>query len=433
MTRPHWTEARQGDRLLPVATALRILTRDGRILFLTRSVRLFAYGALSVVLVLYLTSLGLSAAQTGLLLTLTLAGDTVVSLWISTRADRVGRRRMLVFGALLMAAAGLAFVSTASFVLLALAGTIGVISPSGNEVGPFLPIEQAALSQIVPGDRRTAVFAWYTLAGSFATAAGSLAGGALSQALQRTAATTVGSYRSVVVVYAVLGVVLAACFVRVSPAVEPSPGDGAPHHRWGLAHSGGIVGRLSALFALDAFGGGFVVQSFAAYWFFLRFGVRPATLGGIFFGANLLAGVSALLAARLAARLGLIRTMVFTHLPSNVLLILVPLMPTLPLAVLVLFARFSISQMDVPTRQSYVMAVVKPEERSAAAGITGVARTTGAAVAPLFAGWMFSRPALWNLPFFIAGGLKIVYDLLLYRAFVAVRPAEERGGHEVMK
>jgi MFS family permease len=430
MTRPHWTGARPRARLLAVATALRFLTRDGRILFLTRSVRLFAYGALSVVLVLYLTSLGLSAGRTGLLLTLTLAGDTVVSLWISTRADRVGRRRMLVLGAVLMAAAGLAFVSTASFVLLAIAGTIGVISPSGNEVGPFLPIEQAALSQIVPGDRRTAVFAWYTLAGSFATAAGSLAGGALSQALQRTAATPAGSYRSVVVLYAALGLVLAVCFVRISPAVEPGPRGGAPHHRWGLGHSGRIVGRLSALFALDAFGGGFVVQSFAAYWFFLRFGVRPATLGGIFFGANLLAGLSALLASRLAARFGLVRTMVFTHLPSNVLLILVPLMPTLPLAVLVLFARFSISQMDVPTRQSYVMAVVRPEERSAAAGITGVARTTGAAIAPLFAGWMFARPALFSLPFFIAGTLKIVYDLMLYRGFVS-SPAQHNG--EVIK
>jgi len=176
--------------------------------------------------------------------------------------------------------------------------------------------------------------------------------------------------------------------------------------------------RLAALFALDSFAGGFVVQSFAAYWFYLRFGVTPATLGAIFFGANLLAGISALVASRLAARFGLVRTMVFTHLPSNVLLILVPLMPTLPLAVTVLFARFSISQMDVPTRQSYLMEVVSPEERSAAGGITGVARTIGAGLAPLFAGLLFAQPAWINAPFFIAGGLKIVYDLALYRSFV---------------
>jgi MFS family permease len=183
--------------------------------------------------------------------------------------------------------------------------------------------------------------------------------------------------------------------------------------------------KLSALFALDSFGGGFVVQSFAAYWFYLRYGVNPGTLGAIFFWANILAGLSALLAARLAARFGLIRTMVATHLPSNVLLILVPLMPTLTLAVIVLLVRFSISQMDVPARQSYIMAVVTPEERSAAAGITGVARTIGAAISPVLVGFLFARPSLINLPFFIAGTLKIAYDLLLYLEFSAVQPPEE--------
>ena len=164
-----------------------------------------------------------------------------------------------------------------------------------------------------------------------------------------------------------------------------------------------------------------MVQSFAAYWFYLRFGVNPATLGAIFFWANVLAGVSALLASRLAARFGLVRTMVFTHLPSNILLILVPLMPSLPLATLVLLARFSISQMDVPTRQSYLMAVVGPEERSAAGGVTGVARTIGAALAPVFAGFLYAHPSLMSVPFFIAGGLKVLYDLLLYRGFAARR------------
>jgi MFS family permease len=184
--------------------------------------------------------------------------------------------------------------------------------------------------------------------------------------------------------------------------------------------------RLSALFALDSFGGGFVVQSFAAYWFYLQFGVDPGTLGAIFFWANVFAGLSALVASRLAARFGLINTMVATHLPSNVLLILVPLMPTLPLAVAVLLLRFSISQMDVPARQSYIMAVVTPEERSAAGGIAGVARTLGAAMSPLFVGFLFARPRLIHLPFFIAGTLKIVYDVLLYRGFVSVRAPEEQ-------
>jgi len=395
-----------------------VLTRDGWLLFLTRSTRLFAYGALSVVLVFYLTSLGLSTSQTGLLLTLTLVGDTVVSLYLTTRADRIGRRRMLIVGAILMAAAGLAFASTRNFVFLVAAGTIGVISPSGNEVGPFLSIEQAALSHVVPDRTRTTVFAWYTLAGSIATAAGSLVGGTLSHLLQQGVMAPVESYRVVVLLYAVLGVVLALLFIGLSPAAEVSvPGAGS----FGIGRSRDVVLKLSGLFALDSFAGGFVVQGFAAYWFYLRFGVNPGTLGVIFFWANALAGVSALLASRLASRFGLVRTMVFTHLPSNILLILVPLMPNLPLATLVLLARFSISQMDVPTRQSYVMAVVGPGERSAAGGITGVARTLGAALAPVFAGFLYARPSLMSVPFFIAGTLKVVYDLLLYRGFAARR------------
>ena len=404
------------------------LNGDTLLLFVTRFTRLFAYGSLSVVLVLYLTSVGLRESQIGLLLTLTLLGDTAVSLLLTTRADRIGRRRMLLIGAVLMAAAGVAFACTRNFLFLLVAGTIGVISPSGNEVGPFLPIEQAAMAHVVAARQRTAFFAWYSLTGSLATAAGSLVAGFLTQALEHAAWPPVASERSVIFLYAVLGGLLGLLVLQLSPAVEVSKEQETTSARilLGVGPSRAVVLRLSGLFALDAFGGGFVVQSFAAYWFFLRFEVRPATLGAIFFGANLFAGISSLMAIRLASRIGLIRTMVFTHLPSNLLLILIPLMPNLPLAVGVLLVRFSISQMDVPTRQSYTMAIVSPHERSAAAGITGVARTTGAALAPFFAGLLFARPALIDLPFFIAGTLKIAYDLLLYRAFVNRAPAEER-------
>jgi MFS family permease len=411
--------------------ALNGLTRDGWLLFFTRFTRLFAYGSLSVILVFYLIALGLSEPQTGLLLTLTLVGDTVVSLYLTTRADRIGRRRMLIVGAILMAAAGLAFACTKNLVLLIIAGTIGVISPSGNEVGPFLSIEQAALSRVVSQRTRTEVFAWYTLIGSVATAMGALFGGTVTQVLQRTTMTPVGTYRVVVILYAALGALLAYSFTRLSPAAEvclPQEGSallGTIGNFLGIGRSQRLVMKLSSLFALDSFAGGFVVQSFAAYWFYLRFGVNPGTLGVIFFWANIFAGISALLASHLASRWGLVNTMVLTHLPSNILLILVPLMPNLWLAVLVLLVRFSISQMDVPTRQSYIMAVVRAEERSAAAGITGVARTTGAAISPLFVGFMFARPSLINVPFFVAGTLKIVYDLLLYREFIAVQPLEE--------
>jgi MFS family permease len=411
---------------------LRALPSDAWLLFLTRFTRLFAYGSLSVILVFYLIGLGLTESQSGLVLTLTLAGDVVVSLYLTTRADRIGRRRMLIAGAVLMAAAGLAFAFTSNLLFLIVAGTIGVISPSGHEVGPFLSIEQAALSHLVPSASRTEVFAWYTLTGSLATALGALFGGVVSQQLQHASMTPVASYRAVVLLYATLGIGLACLFTRLSTLVEVNdvPEQTTPSltlgNVLGLSRSRKIVLRLSGLFALDSFAGGFVVQSFAAYWFYLRFGTEPGTLGTIFFWANVFAGVSALLASRLATRIGLIRTMVVTHLPSNLLLILVPLMPNLSLAVLVLLVRFSISQMDVPTRQSYTMAVVHPEERSAAGGFTGVARTTGAAISPLLAGFLFAKPSLINIPFFIAGALKVVYDLLLYVSFRKLRPPEER-------
>ncbi len=378
---------------------------------------------------IYLTGLGLSSSQTGLLLTLTLLGDTLISLWLTTRADRFGRRRTLIAGAALMVAAGLTFALTRNFLFLVIAGTIGVISPSANEVGPFLSIEQAALSHVIPDRFRTNVFAWYTLFGAFATALGSLAAGLISQVAPAVSGDPLRSERMVVFLYATIGLILLIAFSRLSKAAEVAqgPGSSTTPGLLGLGASRNVVLKLSGLFALDSFGGGFVVQSFVAYWFYLRYHVEPATLGGIFFGANVFAGISALMASRLASKIGLVRTMVFTHLPSNVLLILVPLMPNLETATIVLLIRFSISQMDVPTRQSYTMAIVRPEERSAAAGVTGVARTTGAALAPLFAGLLFSSPALISWPFFIAGALKIGYDLLLYRAFSTLRAPEEQS------
>jgi MFS family permease len=404
--------------------ALRALSRDGRVLFLTRAIRLSAYGLISVVLVLYLAKLGFSGPQIGLLLTLTLVGDTIITLGITTTADRVGRRRMLVVGAALMFGAGIVFALSGNYWVLLLAATIGVISPSGNEVGPFLSIEQAGLAQRLPAEHRTGAFAWYNLCGAAATALGALVGGVTVDALGYWGWPLVRSYQALLCAYAALGLTLAGLFVLLSPAVEAS---GAARGRGraallGLHRSKGVVAKLSALFALDAFGGGFVIQSIVAYWFHVRFGASPGTLGVIFFGANLLAGFSALAAAALARRIGLVRTMVFTHIPSNVLLILVPLMPSLASAIGVLLLRFSISQMDVPTRQSYTMAMVDPDERSAAAGITGIARTTGAAISPSLAGLLLATPALVSAPFFLAGGIKIVYDLLLYRSFRNVCP-----------
>jgi MFS family permease len=405
------------------------ISRDIRLLFSTRIVRLFCYGFLSVVLALYLAAAGLDEKQIGLLFSLTLAGDAGITLWLTTSADRFGRRRTLLAGALLMIGAGLVFILTRNPLVLMAAAIIGVISPSGNEIGPFLSVEQAGLTQLLPDQRRTQVFAWYNLSGSFATATGALTGGWLAQLLQRGGMAAFDSYRAVLMGYAMGGTLLAILFLFLSAAIEVPKETlrEAAKRTLGLHKSRNVILRLSALFAMDAFAGGLVVQSMVAYWFHVKFGIEAGVIGSIFFGANVLAGVSALLAGRLAKKIGLINTMVFTHIPSNLLLMLVPLMPSLPLATAVLLARFSISQMDVPTRQSYTMAVVAPDERSAASGVTAIARSVGAAISPSLTGVFLSIPWLLSAPFFLAGGLKICYDLLLYRSFRRLKPPEEQG------
>ncbi len=398
-------------------------------LFSTRIIRLFCYGFLSVILALYLAQVGLPEQQIGLLFTLTLAGDAGISLWLTTSADRFGRKRTLIVGALLMLGAGIVFIITRNVVVLMAAAIIGVISPSGNEIGPFLSVEQAALSHLLPDNKRTQVFAWYNLVGSFATATGALSGGWLSQLLQSNGMPVLDSYRVVLMGYALGGLLIGLLFFSLSRDVEvdlTSQAVSAPRVL-GLHKSRNVVIRLSALFSIDAFAGGFVVQSLIAYWFYVKFGVNAGVIGSIFFGANVLAGISALLAVRIANKIGLINTMVFTHIPSNILLILVPLMPTLPLAITVLLLRFSISQMDVPTRQSYTMAVVAPDERSAASGVTSIARSVGAAISPSLTGIFLASASLLSLPFFLSGGLKIVYDVLLYRSFSTMKPPEEKN------
>ncbi len=420
------------ERVFRVGQATGVSMRQDIVtLFSTRIIRLFCYGFLSVILALYLVQAGLQEEQVGLLFTLTLAGDAGISLWLTTSADRFGRKRTLIVGALLMLGAGAVFIITRNVAILMAAAIIGVISPSGNEIGPFLSVEQASLTHLLPAERRTQSFAWYNLAGSFATASGALSGGWLAQALQSRGMPALEAYRVVLAGYALGGFILAILFLSLSREIEVQPSEAAETEPrlLGLHRSRGVVARLSGLFAIDAFAGGLIVQSMIAYWFYIRFGLGAGVIGSIFFGANVLAGISALLAVRLAKRIGLINTMVFTHIPSNILLILVPLMPTLPLAITVLLLRFSISQMDVPTRQSYTMAVVAPDERSAASGVTGIARSVGAALSPSLTGLLLGVPTLISAPFFLSGGLKIVYDLLLYRSFRAMKPPEEGTRH----
>lgn len=387
--------------------------RDIVILFATRFARMFAYGLVSIVLVLYLTFIGLDERAIGLLLSLTLAGDLLISLAMTTRADRVGRRRMLIGGALLMVLAGVVFISTHSFPVLLAAAIVGVISPSGNEVGPFLPIEQAAISEEIVAEKRTHLFAWYNLIGSIATALGALVAGWMVGRSSGLGMSELFAYRGIFIAYAAIGILIAIGFTLASPKVEAVAAGSSPRLFLGLHRSRSIVFKLSALFAIDAFAGGLVLQGFIAYWFVIRFQADPGVLGTVFFAANLLSGLSGLLAARWARRFGLVNVMVFTHIPSNILLIVLPFMPTFGLAIAVMLLRFSISQMDVPTRQSFVASVVAPDERAAAGGVTNVFRSCGAMLAPFLTGLMFSSPKTLSFPFFFAGGLKIVYDLML--------------------
>lgn len=375
---------------------------DLKILFATRALRMFAYGLLAVVLALHLRGLGFLDPAIGLMFALTLAGDTLISLYLTTRADRFGRRKTLWIGAGLMIASSVAFAISGDFWVLVLAATLGVLSPSGNEIGPFLPVEQASLSENLASEKRVGVFAWYNLAGYVAAAFGSVTGGVIAQNF---------GYRAVILTHGAIGVVMLCLYAFLSPQAETAEPKAASGFL-GLHESKRIVLQLSGLFAIDAFAGGFVMQSLIAYWFHLRWGASEVQLGLILLFGNLFAGASALMAARIANRFGLVNTMVWTHVPSNILLILVPFMPSLGWAVAMLLLRFCLSQMDVPTRQAFVMSVVRPEERSAAGGVTNVARSIGVASSPLLLGLMMANPKL-GLPLIFAGSLKIVYDLSL--------------------
>ena len=390
--------------------------RDSHILVAARSLRMLSYGFLSVVLAIYLSAVGYSPAQIGVLFTVALAGCAATTLVLAAAADRWGRRRALVVSALLMTAAGLALAVHGSFTLLLVLAAVGALAPSGQDVGPFLALEQAALSQSLVEPGGVLPYAWYNLAGTFAVALGALVAGAVPAALERMGWGSLGAQEALLWIFAAVGLALAGLYVLLSPGIEPRPSQ-APHApRPGLRRSRGIVYRLTALFGLDAMAGGLVIQSLVAFWFHERFGVGLEQLGALFFGTNVLSALSYLAAAPLAARFGLLNTMVFTHLPSNLMLAAIPLMPSWPAAAALLLARNALSQMDVPTRQAYTMVLVAPEERAAAAGLTNAVRPIAASAAPVISGVAFQAAAA-GIPFLLAGALKIIYDLSLWATF----------------
>lgn len=393
-----------------------MLTRDGLIIMAARGLRLLASGFLSVILALYLSAAGFSAAAIGLVFTVALAGGAAVTTGAALYANRWGRRTLLIVFSLILAAAGTTLAAGAGLPLLLLAAVTGTLSPGGQDIGLHQPIEQAALAEASVDPGRAMPYAWYNLVGYLAIAAGALVAGAVPGMLHAAGWTALDAQRLLVWAFAAVGLVLAGLYATLSPGIEAprsSISQGSPH---GLGRSRAIVLRLAALFGADALAGGFVVQSLLALWFTQRFGIGLDRLGPLFFGTNLLSALSALAAARLADRVGLLNVMVFTHLPSNLLLILVPFMPSWPLAALVLLARHALAQMDVPTRQAYTMIVVAPEERAAAAGVTNAVRPAASSLAPVISG-LALQTAASGLPFILAGGLKIAYDLALWALF----------------
>ena len=397
------------------------LTRDGWLVLASKGTRSFGYGFLSVILGLYLDEVGFSPVQVGFIFTATLVGSALLTGVVISRADRLGRRRMLMVSSGLMALSGIIFAVTQAPWLLLVAALTGTISPTSGEVGPFETIEAAILPQTASEKTRNRAFGLYNAVG-----AAMVALGALAAAIPATLSLLdlLASYRLMFMLYAALGIATFLAASRLSPKVELAR---LPERASfiTLTHSRGPVLRLAGLFAVDSFAGGFVVQSLLVYWFSLRFGVGAEFLGPLFFGVNVIKSISYLLAVRIADRIGLLNTMVFSHLPSNVLLIMIPLMPSLTAASAVLLARHLLSQMDVPTRGSYIVAVVKPEERTSAVGVTTLSRTLAHAFGPVLAGAAISV-ARFGFPFFVAGGLKIAYDLALYFSFREHKPPEER-------
>jgi MFS family permease len=396
-------------------------TRDARLLLSTRALRGLADGAVSVLLPGYLTAIGFSPIRIGAIVFGTLLGSAALTLWVGLATDRLGRRRVLLAACALMLLTGAGFATTSSFWPLFIVAVVGTLNPSAGDVSLFLPVEQAALAEAAEPRDLTAMFALYNVAGAFAGAFGALASGVPAILASRHGWALAPALRSGFVAYSIIALIALSVYWRLSPdvEVERQPLKTAP-----LAKSRPIVIRLAALFSLDSFGGGFTIQSLLALWLFRRFNVSVQVAGTFFFAAGLLGSFSQFVSSALAARFGRINTMVFTHLPSNAMLIVAAFMPTPALAMGALLLRSATSQMDVAARQSYVMAIVPPEERAAAATVTNVPRSLASAMAPLPAGAMLNI-STFGWPLICAGALKTIYDILLLIQFRALKPSDE--------
>jgi MFS family permease len=400
----------------------RSTTADGKRLLVTRALRGLADGAVSVLLPSYLTAIGFSALQVGAIVFGTLIGSAALTLWIGLAAHRLGRRYVMLAACALMFATGIGFATVTAFWPLFVIAVAGTLNPSAGDVSLFLPVEQAALAETVAARDLTTIFSRYNVAGAMAGAIGALASALPAIIAATIHANAVAAERSGFIAYAILALIAASIYRPLTPAIEAEPL--MPGAR-PLAQSRAIVIRLAALFSIDSFGGGLAIQSLLALWLFRRFQLSIRAAASFFFITGLLGAFSQLASSWLAARIGRIRTMAYTHIPANLCLMIAGTMPTVGLALAFLLLRASMSSMDVPARQSYVMAVVPPEERAAAASVTNVPRSLASAMAPLPAGALLNY-SLFGWPLILGGACKLVYDALLLAQFRSVTPLDEQ-------
>jgi MFS family permease len=395
--------------------------RDLRLVLAARAARNFGDGFAVIILPAYLTAIGYAPAQIGIIATTALLGSALLTLSVGWLAPRFDLRSLLIAGALLMAATGLTMPNAHHIALILLIAFIGTMNPATGDMGVLVPIEHTLLAREAADGERTKVFARYSLIGAIATSGGALAA-ATPDLLRALGIAAVPALQAMLYLYAALGLAGVACY-RALPRAEH--GEAKPPAA-PLRESKRVVFRLAALFSVDAFAGGFVVQSLVALWLFERFGLSLSAASTFFFGASVLAAFSFPAAAWLARRIGLINTMVYTHLPSSLCLIAAAFAPNLTVVLSLLLLRAALSQMDVPTRTSYVMAVVTPAERPAAASVTTVPRSLASSVSPALAGLLLGTPYS-GLPLVICGVLKVAYDGALLLAFRHIKPPEERA------
>lgn len=443
---------------------LRILTwlsDDGRLILAARIIRTFGYGFLSVILSIYLALLGFNGVQVGLILSTSLINGILFNVIASYYADKLGRKNLLIIYSLLMFSSGIIFFVTNNYIALIVAAFVGTINVTGSETSAFLSIEQAILPRTSRDiKKRNTLFAIYNSAGTLAMSAGILLSG-LPTVIQQyiNELSLAESMKILFLIYSLLGLACVLIYLRLSKDIEvtatekssPINSTGQGHEKFNKSkksnggqnlpqnneqrkllfssilspRSKGIVTKLSALFAIDSFAGGFVIQSIVSLWFYARFGADLSTISYILSISGVVTAISFMAAARIADKIGLINTMVFTHLPANILIIVVAFAPTLPIAAILYLIRMALSQMDVPTRQSYIVSVVKDEERTAATGITNISRNISQTLSPSLAGYIIQSLSLFFAPFLIGGILKVIYDIALYFSFRNIKPQQE--------